>query len=562
MHTFRLVLLALAAWPLFGAGVTVTVLATSDLHGNVYPTDYFTGKPAERGLAKLATRIAEVRKENPNTVLIDVGDTIQGSPMESVWQYWAANRKLPAGLAWSGRAPAADPMMLAMNHLGFKAMVLGNHEFNFGLKNLNAARAAAKFPWLSANTLTEAGANARPFVPYIVQTVGGVKVAIIGLTTPSIPRWERPEGYKGYRWVAMKEAASAAVAELRKKHQPDVVIAAIHSGLSRSAADRSENSVDVIAREVPGIDGIFFGHTHNEVKGEEMNGVVLVQPKNWGISLGRIDITLEKQGARWCVVKRSGTTIPAEGAAADEKVLALLRPYHEVTERYLSTPVAQSAVDLDGRLGRVQDTALVDAIHAVQMHYANADVSFTSLFNPRVRVRKGAVTVREIAALYLYDNELFAIEGTGKMVKDALENSARFYLTCPDAACSQGPLINRAVIGYQYDMAQGVEYEIDLRRPAGDRIVNLRRNGKPLDPDAKLRIALNNYRYGGSGGYSMFRGAKVVWQSSQDIRNLIIEYFTEHGKLPEKADGNWTVVPAAAAAVLEKQAGEPVDLQK
>ncbi|HWR52508.1 MAG TPA: 5'-nucleotidase C-terminal domain-containing protein [Bryobacteraceae bacterium] len=562
MYTLRLVLLALAAWPVLGADITVTVLATSDLHGNVYPTDYFTGKPAERGLAKLATRIAEVRKENPNTVLIDVGDTIQGSAMESVWQYWAANRKLPVGLKWSGRAPTADPMMLAMNHLGFKGMVLGNHEFNFGLKNLNAARSSAKFPWLSANTLTEPGENARPFAPYIVQTVGGVKVAVIGLTTPSIPRWERPEGYKGYRWIGLKEATSAAVAELRKKHRPDVIIAAIHSGLSRSAADRGENSVDVIAREVPGIDGIFFGHTHNEVKGQEMNGVVLVQPKNWGISLGRIDITLEKEGARWRVVKRSGTTIPAAGAAADEKLLALLRPYHEMTERYLSTPVAECAVELDGRLGRVRDTALVDAINTVQMHYAKADVSFTSLFNPRVHVRKGAVTVREIAALYLYDNELFAIEGTGRMVKDALENSARFFQTCPDAGCSQGPLINRAVIGYQYDMAQGVDYEIDLTRAAGDRIVNLRRNGKPLNLDTKLRIALNNYRYGGSGGYSMFRGAKIVWQSSQDIRNLIIEYFTEHGRLPERPDGNWTVVPAAAAAVLATEAGEPADVQK
>jgi len=139
---------------------------------------------------------------------------------------------------------------------------------------------------------------------------------------------------------------------------------------------------------------------------------------------------------------------------------------------------------------------------------------------PRVQAPPGPVTVRQIAALYLYDNELYAIQGDGRMVKDALENAARYFLTCPDAACSHGPLIDPKVAGFHYDMAEGVEYEIDLTRPPGDRVRNLRRNGKPLDPGEKLRIAVNNYRAGGSGGYEMFRGAKILWRSSQEIRDL------------------------------------------
>jgi 2',3'-cyclic-nucleotide 2'-phosphodiesterase/3'-nucleotidase len=254
--------------------------------------------------------------------------------------------------------------------------------------------------------------------------------------------------------------------------------------------------------------------------------------------------------------------MPASQAEPDREVLALAKPYHEVTERYLTTPVAEARAELDGRFGRIRDTALIDAIHAVQMHYAKADVSFTALFNPRVRVPRGRVTVRDIAALYVYDNELYAIEGTGRMVKDALENAARFFNECPDAACSQGPLINRAIIGYQYDMAQGVEYEIDLTKPVGQRILNLRRKGRPLAPDAKLRIAVNNYRYGGSGGYSMFRGAKVLWQSSQDVRNLMIEYFTERGVLPARPDENWRIVPPSALTVLEREAVAPADAAK
>ncbi len=553
MSAFRVIVWAFFAALAFAAErADVTVLATTDLHGNILPLDYFIGRPAERGLARLATLIREVRRENPNTLLIDCGDTIQGSPLESVWQYWVANGRLPLRLAWAGAPPRVDPMMAAMNELGYRAMVLGNHEFNFGLKNLNAARAAARFPWLSANTLVEPGAKVRPFAAYIVEKIGGVKIAVIGLTTPAIPRWEQPANYAGYRFVHITDAAGAAVAELRKKQQPDIIIAAIHSGLGDGGDD--ENSVSAVASGVAGIDAIFFGHTHNAVAGKDINGVLAVQPRNWGISLGRIDFTLERAGRRWRVAGRKSALLPAARTAADPAVLKLAEPYHRVTEQYLSTPIAESPADLDGRFGRVRDTALVDAIHAVQMHYAKADVSFTALFNPRVTVRKGPVTVRDVAALYTYDNELFAIGGTGAMVKQALENAARFFLSCPDAACSHGPLINRAVIGYQFDMAQGVEYEIDLTRPAGERIVNLRRNGRPLVPGDRLRIAVNNYRYGGSGGYSMFRGAKILWQSSQDIRNLMIEYFTERRRLPDRPDNNWRVVPPAALRELERNA--------
>jgi 2',3'-cyclic-nucleotide 2'-phosphodiesterase/3'-nucleotidase len=210
---------------------------------------------------------------------------------------------------------------------------------------------------------------------------------------------------------------------------------------------------------------------------------------------------------------------------------------------------------MDGGLSRVSDTPLVDAIHTVQLHYSKADVSLTSMFNPRVRFPKGPITVRQVAALYIYDNELYVVEGNGKMLREALENAARFYLSCADAACSTGPLVNSKVIGYNYDMAQGVEYEIDLTRAAGDRIRNLRYRGKPLEDAQPLRIAVNNYRAGGSAGYGMFRNARVLWKSGEEIRNLIVEYYTEHKRLPARADANWRVVPDAARNLLEAEAG-------
>jgi len=553
MHSLRFALAALlTVAPGWARQVTVTVLATTDLHGNIYPLDYFTGQPSQRGLAKIATLIESVRRETPNTLLSDCGDTIQGTPLESVYQSYVSTGRLPLGLAFAGQPLRHDPMMLVMNQLGYRAMTLGNHEFNFGIENIERARADANFPWLSANT--EAQAGAKPFDPYIVAAIDGVKVAVVGVTTPNIPNWEEPEHYQGYRFLDPRRAVESALAALGRTERPDVVVVAAHMGLGSTG----ENQVSAIAAQVPGIDAIVFGHTHQQVAGERIGGTLVVQPKNWGMSLARIDFDLESTDAGgWKLVDKRSRLIPVTSATQpDPEVLSIARPYHELTERYLNTPVAQSSVKLDGRLGRVEDSALVDAIQAVQLHYAQADVSFTALFNPHVKVSKGPVSVRQIAALYVYDNELYAIEGNGKMVKDALENAARYFLPCPDPACSHGPLINRQFAGFNYDMAEGVEYQIDLRRPPGDRVLHLRRNGRPLSPGEKLRLAVNNYRAGGSGGYSMFRGAKILWRSSQEIRDLIVAYYTEHKRLPNHPDRNWRILPPRAQRILEQEALE------
>ena len=202
----------------------------------------------------------------------------------------------------------------------------------------------------------------------------------------------------------------------------------------------------------------------------------------------------------------------------------------------------------------MEDTAIIDAIERVQLFYSKADVSFASLFNPSVKVPKGPVTVRQIAALYPYDNELYVIEGTGKMVKDALENAARYFRSCQGDGCGQGPLTSGQVLGYNCDMAEGVDYQVDLSRPEGDRIRNLRWMGKPLAPDQPLKIALNSYRAAGSAGYSMFSGARILWRSQEEIREMMVRYYIERKQLPSRADGNWRIVPDLARQTLEKEA--------
>jgi 2',3'-cyclic-nucleotide 2'-phosphodiesterase/3'-nucleotidase len=523
---------------------TITILATTDLHGNLYPVDYVTDRPAARGLAKIATLI----RETPHQVLIDCGDTIQGTPLEYVYQ-----TQVKAGRNTIG----PDPMMLAMNRLGYDAMSVGNHEFNFGLKNLNQARDAARFPWLSANTTGE-----RPFAPYIVKMVGGVKVAVIGITTPAVPTWEKPENLGTYKFGSPIEAVRKAITELRAKERPDLIVVAAHSGLGPE--EGSENVVAEMAAGVPEIDAIVFGHSHLELEGRTIGRVLVVQPKNWGISLTRLDFTLERQPAgAWKVTEKKSSLIrvsPDTAAAPD--ILEIARPYHEQAEAYLNTAVATSASEQSAALGRVEDTSLVDAVQQVELFYAKADVSFTALFNPSVRVPKGQVTVRQIAALYPYDNELYAIEGTGRMVKDALENAARYYVSCSGARCGEGPLVNRRVLGFNYDMAEGVEYVIDLTRPEGDRVRDLRWKGASLALDQKLRIAINNYRAAGSAGYGMFAGAKILWRSGEEIRDLMVRYYTERKVLPSSASGNWRVVPDLARHTLEREATAEANRQQ
>ncbi len=539
MITRLIASLAAAAALLSGESLRLRVLATPALHGNIYPYDYFTQQPAARGLAKIATLISQER--SLNTLLVDCGDTIQGSPLETVHQ--------------SGPTKP-DPMMLAMNALQYDAMTVGNHDFNYGLKNLKAARRTAKFPWLSANIEGTTG-----FQPMILRNMEGVRVAVIGVTTPSVPSWEKPENYQGLRFLDPVPVVKKLAQTLRDSHKADVILVTAHSGLDRDPKTGGptvqdlpgENVAYQIAEQAP-VDAVIFGHTHNEVGSLRVGNVVLLQPRNWGMSLGELDLDLEKIDGRWKVTKTSSRVIPVtKDTPADAAILALAKPYHEAAEAFLSRPVADVKAPLAATYARAEDTPLIDAIQTVELAESKAQVSFASAFSLSVNVPAGKATVRQLAALYPYDNTLYKIQGNGKMVREALENAARYYLGC-STDCSQPPRINSRIIGYNFDIAQGVEYEIDLRKPEGSRIVNLRYHGAPLSDDTPLEIAVNSYRAGGSAGYTMYQGAKILWRSSEDIRDMMIRYYTQRGSLPDSADQNWRVLPEEAHQELRREA--------
>src|SRR6266446_1839856 len=517
----------------------VVILGTTDMHGRVFPIDYYTNKYDNVGIAKVATLIKEARQNDPDLLLVDSGDTIQGTPLEYVHN--KRNNTPP------------DPMMLAMNALHYDSMAVGNHEYNFGLKVLEKARSEAKFPWLSANSYDK-GTDHPHYPPYIVKEVQGVRIGVIGLKTPGIPNWENVQNYEGLEFHETISEAKKWVPILREKEKVDVVVITMHMGIEEDlrtgtpnpAQVPNENAAIAIARQVPGIDVILMGHTHREVPSLVVNGVLLTQANRWASHVARVDLYLEKipVDGRWHVVAKSARTIPVtEKTAVDPEIAEIGKPYDKETQDWLGRAIGESAEELTARDGRFKDTAIIDLIQRVQLEAGHADVSLAAAFNLSARIPKGQVTVRDIAGLYEYENTLVTVELTGQQLKDALEHSARYFKDYQPGK-SLNELVDSRIPGFNFDVAQGVSYDIDLTKPTGQRIQNLKFKSQPLSPTQKLRVVTNNYRVNGGGGFTMYKDAPVIYRSSEEVRELIIDWVERHKNIPTAADNNWRIVGA------------------
>src|SRR3989440_2302484 len=541
----------------------VVILSTTDMHGRIFPIDYYTNKYDNVGIAKVATLIRQARKDDPDLLLVDSGDTIQGTPLE----YFHNKRN---------NTPP-DPMMLTMNALKYDAMAVGNHEYNFGLKVLGKARSEANFPWLSANTYDNKvkGESANHYQPYIIKEVQGVRIGILGLTTPGIPNWENPPNYEGLVFHETVSEAKKWVPILREKEKADVVVVAMHMGIEEDLRTGTpspsqvpnENAAIAIARQVPGVDVILMGHTHREVPSLIVNnsviktymdipnqktsgyfdeGVLLTQANRWASHVARVDLYLEKSEVdnHWHVVAKSSRTIPVtEKTEIAPEIAKLGEPYDKETQTWLSRNIGESIEELTARDCRFHDTAIIDLIQRVQLEAGNADVSMAACFNPQARIPKGAVTVRDIAGLYEYENTLVTLELNGQQLKDALEHSAQYFREYQPGK-SLSDLVDQRIPGYSFDMAEGVTYELDVAKPFGQRIRNLKFKGQPLSPTQKLRVVTNNYRVNGGGGFTMFKNSPVVYRSREEVRELVFDWVEKKKTGPTQADNNWRIVGA------------------
>lgn len=520
-----------------GAGareVHLTLLHTSDLHGHVLPT-IIKDQPDQGGLAKAATLIKSIRRETPNVLLIDSGDTIQGSEMAFYFNYHPFRE---------GNLRRPHPMILAMNHLGYAAAALGNHDFNFGPVVLKSRIAESSFPWLSSNiwwsgeespfAVQGTPAPARVWAPYRVVEVDGVRVGILGAVTPNIPEWEQPEFIQGLRFSNVVDEAKTLVPILKEREKVDLVVIAVHAGLEEGGGSSWENPVGPLATDTTGVDVILSGHKHVDIPEKLINGVLITAPYKWGLRLGRVDLTLEGEtGKGFRVISKRSRTLSTDGVAPDPDIMAMMAPYRKVMDEYLGKVIGQAAGDFPATDGRRKETALSDLTLRVLCETAGTDIALHDVWALDKHLKAGPITIGDVFRVYFYEDVIYLVELTGRRLKDALEYSASLWGGRKD---------------YTFDAAAGVTYTMDVTRPVGDRIVGLAYRGKPVEPDQKLRVAINSYQAQGGGGYTMFKDAPLLNNTRTWVREAVIDYITRAKTIAPVTDGNWTVVESSAGS--------------
>jgi 2',3'-cyclic-nucleotide 2'-phosphodiesterase (5'-nucleotidase family) len=524
--------------------VQLVVLSTTDVHGWLRGWDYYAGRPdSARGLARAATVIDSLRREAAGPViLVDAGDLLQGNPLAYV-----AARVAP---------DAPNPIIAAMNAMQYDAAAIGNHEFNYGIPYLRSAVAKARFPFVSANAYDVNGVRAFPAWHLVDR--GGVKVGIVGATTPGVMIWDR-ENVRGQ--LVMRDLVlevRRAVAEAREGGA-EVIVVVLHSGLAgassydtASTGVGSENVSARVAREVMGIDLIVYGHSHDRMPDTTIGATMLQQPRNWAAEVGVARLTVERVDGRARVVATGGELIQVAGRSEHPAVLAAVAAAHESTISYVTTPIGTTPVVWRADSARVTDTPIIDFILEVERRATGAQLASAAAFSLDASLDAGPITVAELARLYPYDNTMRAVRITGRQLRDYLEHSAAvYYRTFRDGGASGGgSLIVPASPGYNFDIVAGVDYVIDLRLPGGGRITSLTFEGRPIVDTDTFTLALNNYRQTGGGNYSMLADAPVVYDQREEIRQLLIDEVRRRGTIrPEDYfSRNWRIDPPAAVA--------------
>jgi len=516
----------------------LTLLHTSDLHGAVLAHDDLRDRPAPGGLVRVAAAVARIRAAADHPVLLlDGGDTIQGSPLEEL-----------VHVEWG----EPSPTVLAMNVLGYAAMAVGNHEFNFGIEVLRDAERQARFPFLAANVV-DAATGEPAFRPYLVVEAGPLRVGVLGLTTSAIPRWELPDHYRGLRFAPMDEAARRWVPVLRGRERCDLVVVLAHTGFERDPdsgrelGGREENFAWRLAH-VPGIDVLLTGHTHRNLPPRRVAGTIVSQPGARARYLTRIDLELERRGGRWRLVRWSGSNLDLAEGDLDPVLAARFEPLHRRVAAALDEPVGETTAPLSVRGCRLGDCAALDLIHAAQLEASGAELSLASILSDRTpELPPGPIPRRWVRALYPYANWPVVVRLTGAQLRDILEHAARYDdgLECPPGRpCVL--LADADVRRYNVDTVEGMEYRVDPTAPEGHRIWALRFRGRPLDLHAVFTVVCNSYRAAGGGGFPHLAEAEVVWRGSEPMWKVLEAYLARHRPLAPAASGNWVIAPRLA----------------
>lgn len=543
--TLLSLLLCLSTSAMAAEPVNITILGTSDLHGTFVPWDYSTDTENLAGsLSQIATQVHKVRAQQPNVILVDAGDTIQGNFVETF------------------KNDKTSPMILGFNALDYDVWVMGNHEFDFGLKALATPLSQFKGTALAGNIFWDSG---KPYLPaYKIVERQGVKIGIIGMDTPMTAEFAKgTDRIDGLTFTDPVQAVKKVIQQIHG--QVDAIVLVAHMGIDNEN-QRPGTGVGDIARANPELAAIVAGHMHVKVDKEVINGVIVTEPDKYGRALSRIDLQFEQQNGKYVLINKDSYTYPIKGVSSDKKLEEIYQPFHTILRANANRPIAQltgqDLVPPDAVKGipqvHIQDTGISALYQEAARHYApKAQVIALQIDNDRPKLNVGTITAKDIAFNYQYaGGEITVYKLTGKELKKYMEWSADYFNQQHDGDVTYSFNPQRRSSKYSTnDFFDGVTYTIDLRKPVGQRITELKLNdGTPVTDSTPIQLGMNSYRMGHltqKGGvlegmqFPVLSDTKAEFgEEAGTIRNLTIRYLTEvkKGEYQGKAMHRWKLV--------------------
>ena len=517
---------------------TIRVAATADLHGRIFPYEYAIDAEAEKtGISKVATIVNSLREENPNMILMDDGDTVQGNSAELFNDL------------------EVHPMVEAMNMIGYDIWTLGNHEFNFEKEFIERNITNFNGTVLSANIKnTEDGSS---FVnPYQIFSVNGARVAVIGIIPPYVPMWESssPSHFAGLEFNDVLESVKETVKEIDGQY--DILVGALHMGRED---DYGGAGIYDLANEIPEFDVIFGGHEHAKYV-ETVNDTPIVEPGFAGWAVAKADINVKKENGEWVVTSIDVENIETKTIEADKKILDEFKYVDdqskavantvigEVTKTFIERPDYITGEDVITTMptAQLEPNAVIGLINDVQLFYTDADVSSAAFFKPEANLIAGEFKNKDVANIYEHANTLVGVNITGENLLKFMEWSMFYYNTWQEGDVTIS--FNGNVRGYNYDIFAGVDYKVDLSKEAGNRVIDVTINGEALDSNKSYKVAINNYRYGTLLQEGWVTEDDKYFDSGNDevstVRGFIIKYVKEEkgGTLKPIVYNNWEIV--------------------